>query len=162
MVIAVQFDDLPLLHVTSKVFIQRVILPLSGHFPRAGKRVRLWEGVQGARIRRCDNRNAPVVEIDRDSRDSETCAILNIAPSPGFTRLHAMAIQKTQLATHVMCPGVPLDAGRAGLRSPNLDELDALMEKVAPAVGDSAKATLVLALALIDVFLLRCQNRNPG
>jgi hypothetical protein len=67
-----------------------------------------------------------------------------------------MAMQKTQPATHVMCPGVPLDAGRAGLRSPNLDELDALMEKVqakALAVGDSAKATLVLPLALIDVKL---------
>jgi hypothetical protein len=41
-------------------------------------------------------------------------------------------------------------------RSPNLDELDALMEKVqakAPAVGDNAKATLLLALALIDVKL---------
>jgi hypothetical protein len=41
-------------------------------------------------------------------------------------------------------------------RSPNLDELDALMERVqakAPAVGDNAQATLVLALALIDVKL---------
>jgi hypothetical protein len=95
-------------------------------------------------------------EGSRHSRDSDTCAILNIAPSLGFTRLHAMAMQKTQPATHVMCPGVPLDAGRAGLRSPNLDELDALMEKVqakAPAVGDSATATLVLPLALIDVKL---------
>jgi hypothetical protein len=48
-------------------------------------------------------------------------------------------------------------------RSPDLDELDALMEKVqakAPAVGDNAKATLVLALALIDVQLAALEWRS--
>ena len=41
-------------------------------------------------------------------------------------------------------------------RSPNLDELDDLMERVqakAPPRGDSAEAALALALALIDVKL---------
>ena len=41
-------------------------------------------------------------------------------------------------------------------RSPNLDELDDLMERVqakAPPPGDSAEAALARALALIDVKL---------
>jgi hypothetical protein len=56
-----------------------------------------------------------------------------------------------QPAIHVTCPACHLTA--ADDRSPNLDELDDLMEKAlarAPPIGDNAKATLATALALID------------
>ena len=57
-----------------------------------------------------------------------------------------------QPAIHVTCPACHL-TNMSDDRSPNLDELDDLMEKAlakAQPIGDNAKATLATALALID------------
>jgi hypothetical protein len=75
-----------------------------------------------------------------------TCAILYIAPSHRFTRLHAMANSEDPAGDSRHVPGVPLDGGHAGLRNQvrAVLPLSALSTRVGCRL-DSVASTEVLA-----------------